>query len=475
MSAEPSKISYLPDIHRLLPQAPDAERGILCSALLAPDYAFEQCDEKNIVTDSFHLPANGTIFSAMSAMHNERQPIDLLTVTQRLRDLGQLDLCGGPAYITEIATMLPTAANAAHYAGIVAEKRTLREVIKVGTEYAARAYDEQDDVPALVDGLESAALAISSARHEGDASGIVEVPAREGAIGAIDAIEELYQRRGKISGLATGFHDLDVLTDGLHACDFVVIGARPSMGKTALLMDMALHCALEGLQRVAVFSAEMSAEQLYQRAICSMARVNVRNVRDGLLADRDFPALSNAASKLAASRLIVLDAVGATINAVRARARRLHRKEPLGLIVVDYLQKLRHPPAAKFREREIAEVSEGLKNLNKELKVPVVTAAQINRGPDARTGESRGVPRLSDLRESGSIEQDADLVLLLNRPEVYAQNDEAKKEFEGIANLEIAKQRNGPLGDVRLTFLKEFTRFETMARDSEPEPRRYVD
>lgn len=465
--------SYLPEIHRLLPQSGDAEQGVLCSILLAPDYAFERCAENGIETSSFHIPAHGTIFSALSTMHEAREPIDVITLTKKLRDNKTIDQAGGPAFVSELFIFLPTAANVGFYAKIMEEKATLRGIIAVATDHAGRAYDEQDEVTNLLDSFEAKVLAISGRRYQGDANGIVEVPAKEGVMAAINAIEELYERKGKISGLTTGLHDLDKLIDGLHAEDFVVIGARPSMGKTALLMDIALHVAIHEKVRVAVFSAEMSAPQLYQRALCSLAKVNVRNLRDGLLTERDFPALTAAAAKIAGSKLLVLDAVGASIGAVRARARRLHRKEPLGLVVVDYLQKLRHPPSAKFREREISEVSEGLKNLNKELKVPVITAAQINRAPDSRSGESKGVPRLSDLRESGSIEQDADVVMLLNRPEMHATDEKEKQKLEGLADLEIAKQRDGPLGDVRLTFLKEFTTFQARAREAAPEPRNY--
>jgi len=460
MSAEPD------DLHRMLPASFDAERGVIGSILLSPDYAFEQCEARGLTHVAFHLPAHGTIFSTLAGMQSAQQPIDIITLTNLLRDRGQLDQVGGAAFITELFTHLPTAVNVAHYAGILADKAILRGMVQVGTEYAARAYDEQENAAGLLDEFEAKLLAVR--QQDSDANGMREVTAHEGAIEAINSIEQLYERRGKISGLETGFHDLDVLTDGLHPEDFVVIGARPSMGKTALLMDIALHCALSG-KRVVIFSAEMSAGQLYQRAICAIAKVNVRNVRDGLIPERAFPAMTSAAQKLSNSRLTVMDAVGASIGAVRARARRLHRKEPLALVVVDYLQKLRHPPSSKYREREIAEVSEGLKNLNKELKVPVVTAAQINRqGAD-------GPPKMHHLRESGSIEADADVILLLDRPEVYAEGEAAKKEVEGVANLEIVKQRSGPLGDVRLTFLKEFTSFVTAARDTAAEPRNYHD
>lgn len=448
-----------PESHRLLPKSEDAEQGVISSILLSPDYAIEHCEIQGLSSNSFHIPAHAIIFAELLLMHSLKKPIDLITLTQALRDAGNLAAVGGAAYVTHLCTFLPTAANVAHYAGIVAEKARMRSVIHVCTEFAGRAYEEAEPEP-LIDELEARVMAIAGdGRMSGDNS-IAEIPANQGVMDAINAIEEMYNRRGKIGGIATGLPMLDKLTDGWHAGEFVVIGARPSVGKTALLMDFAIHAAIEG-KRVAVFSAEMSSGQLFQRAVCTNARVNIRSVRDGLLSEGDFPKLIKSASKLAPSGLVVLDAVGATINAVRARTRRLHRKRPIDLIVVDYLQKLRHPPASKYREREIAEVSEGLKNLARELSVPVITAAQINReGADS-------APKLYHLRESGSIEQDADVVLILDRPETRAKTDEDKAALDGHANIEIAKQRNGPLGDIPLTFMKQFTTFEPRAYETQ--------
>jgi replicative DNA helicase len=284
---------------------------------------------------------------------------------------------------------------------------------------------------------------------------------------AIGAIEELYSRRGSITGLSTGFDILDKMTDGLHGAEMIVVAARPSMGKTALAMNIAEHIAIEHKKAIAVFSLEMSSQQLVQRLLCSRARVNLGRVRDGFLSERDFPALQTAASKLAESKIFIDDTSGLTILELRAKARRLKSQHDIQAIFIDYLQLLRSATkrAQDNRQLEIAEISSGLKALAKELNIPVIVLAQLNRNPEQRTGDSRGRPRLSDLRESGSIEQDADLVGLLVREEYYADSDEEKKEVAGKATLIIAKQRNGPVGDVPLTFLKEYTRFENRAEE----------
>ncbi len=285
---------------------------------------------------------------------------------------------------------------------------------------------------------------------------------------AIETIEQLYERRGAITGLPTGFSDLDKMTSGLHGAEMIVIAARPSMGKTALAMNIAEHVAVVGKHPVAVFSLEMNSQQLVQRLLGSMARVNLKKIRDGFLSERDFPNLTTAASKLADSEMFIDVTSGLSILDLRAKARRLKQKHDIKLIVIDYLQLLRSPSrrAQENRQIEIAEISAGIKSLAKELNIPIIVLAQLNRNPESRSGDSKGRPRLSDLRESGSIEQDADLVGLLFRDKYYADTEEEKDEAQGRATLIIAKQRNGPTDDVKLTFLEEFTRFEDRAPES---------
>lgn len=460
------KVSYLPDIHRLLPQAPDAERGVLGSYLLAPREIGGLCAEKQIKPEHFHLPAHAQIYATLVELWDANKPIDFITLTQLLRDRNQLEQVGGAAYITELFTFLPTAANATYYADILQEKFTLREIIKVCTEYAARSYDEQDDVPNLLNDVEQKIFGIAQDRFKEKAASM-----KDQVMQAIHAIEELYDRRGAITGLPTGLAELDKMTDGLHKAEMIVIAARPSMGKTALAMNIAEHIALEENKAIAVFSLEMSTSQLVQRLLCSRARVNLGNVRNGFLTERDFPALTTAAAKLADSKIFIDDTPGLSILELRAKARRLKSQHNIEAIFIDYIQLLRSTSkrAQDNRQLEIAEISSGLKGIAKELDIPVVVLAQLNRNPEQRSGDSKGRPRLSDLRESGSIEQDADLVGLLVREEYYAENEEDKEESKGKATLIIAKQRNGPVGDVPLTFLKEFTRFENRAREVDAE------
>ena len=457
---------YRPDVHRLLPQSPDAEKGVLCSFLLMPREIGGLCAEKQITPEHFHIPSHGELYKVLLELWDAGKPIDFIILTELLRDRQRLDQVGGAAYVTELFTFLPTSANVGYYLEIVQEKHTLREIIKVCTEYAARSYDEQDNVPNLLDNVEGKIFAIAQDRFKDKTASM-----KEQVMQAIHDIEALYERRGQISGLETGLAEFDRMTDGLHGSEMIVIAARPSMGKTALAMNMAEHVALELKKPVAVFSLEMSTSQLVQRMLCSRARVNLGNIRNGFLSERDFPALTAAASKLAESKFFIDDTPGLSILELRAKSRRLKSQHDIAAIFIDYLQLLRSTSkrAQDNRQLEIAEISSGLKSLAKELNVPIVVLAQLNRNPEGRTGEAKGRPRLSDLRESGSIEQDADLVGLLVREEYYADTDEDKKAAEGKATLIIAKQRNGPVGDVPLTFLKEFTRFENRARDVEEE------
>ena len=459
------KTTYLPDIHRLLPQASDAEQGVLSSFLLSPREIGSLCGEKGIGAEFFHIPAHATVYAALMEMWDKNVPIDFITLCQLLRDRGALDQAGGPAFITHLYTFLPTAANAGYYVEIVQEKYTLREIIRVCTEYAARSYDPQEEASTLLDDVEGKIFQIAQGRFRAK-----EASMTDQVMEAIHQIEKLYENRGQLPGFATGFSTFDQMTQGLHRQEMVVIAARPSMGKTALAMNIAEHLAVDLKLPIAVFSLEMSTQQLIQRLLCSRAKVNLKKVRDGFLTERDFPVLTAAASKLAESKMFIDDTPSLSILELRAKARRLKSQHNIDAIFIDYLQLLRSTSrrAQDNRQIEIAEISNGLKALAKELDIAVVVLAQLNRNPESRTGEAKGRPRLSDLRESGSIEQDADLVGLLVREEYYADSDDEKRDTEGKATLIIAKQRNGPTGDVPLTFLKEFTRFETAAYAAEP-------
>ncbi|MBV9658990.1 MAG: replicative DNA helicase [Verrucomicrobia bacterium] len=453
------------DIHRALPHSLEAEKGLLGSMLLAPAEVIGKAVQE-IDAAHFYLPAHQVIYQTLVDFWTRQQPADVITLTQALRDRGQLELVGGAALVTELFTFVPTAANATYYLEIVREKFVLRQIINTCTDCAARSYEAGGDVNELLDEVESRILGIGESRLK------QKIPTmKEQVMQAIETIEQLYDHRGALTGLPTGFRDFDRMTSGLHEAEMVVIAARPSMGKTALAMNIAEHVALDGKHPVAIFSLEMSSQQLVQRLLCSRARVNLQKVRDGFLSERDFPNLTTAAAKLADSQIYIDDTAALSILDLRAKARRLKQMYGIKLIVIDYLQLLRSNSrrAQDNRQLEIAEISSGVKGLAKELEIPIIVLAQLNRNPESRSGDSKGRPRLSDLRESGSIEQDADVVGLLVREEYYADSDEEKQEAEGKALLIIAKQRNGPTGDVKLSFMKEFTRFEDRADDGRSE------
>jgi replicative DNA helicase len=451
--------SSSPDIHtRTLPHSIEAEQGVLGSMLISPREIIAECVEK-INENYFYVPAHQTIYEVLVELWNGGQGIDLITFTQVLRDRNLLETVGGAAAVTGLFTFVPTAANVTYYLEIVRDKYILRQIIEACTESVRRSFEEQDEVHNLLDEVEQKIFSVGEDRFKGQL-----LTMKDQVMEAIEAIEQLYERRGGITGISTGFAELDRMTNGLHESEMIVIAARPSMGKTALAMNIAEHVAINEKLPVAVFSLEMSSQQLVQRLLCSRARVNLQKVRDGFLAERDFPSLTAAASKLAEAQIFIDDSASLSILELRAKARRLKAQKDIKLIVVDYLQLLRSTSrrGQDNRQLEISEISSGLKGLAKELKVPVLVLAQLNRQPEARTG---GKPRLSDLRESGSIEQDADLVGLLVRPEIYEEDEDARAEKAGEAELIIAKQRNGPVGEVALTFLKEFTRFEDRARN----------
>ena len=451
------------DVHRTPPHSVEAEQGVLGSMLISPHETIAECVEK-INEEYFYVPAHRTIYDVLVDLWNTRQGIDLITFTQVLRDRNLLDSVGGAAFVTNLFTFVPTAANVQYYLEIVRDKYILRQIISAATESVRRAYEEQEEVDSLLDEVEQKIFDVGEDRFKGQMLSM-----KDHAMQAIETIEKLYERKGSITGISTGFVEFDRMTSGLHPSEMVVIAARPSMGKTALAMNIAEYVAINEKLAVGVFSLEMSSQQLVQRMLCSRARVNLQRVRDGFLGERDFPSLTAAASKLAEARMFIDDSASLSILELRAKARRLKAQQDVSLIIVDYLQLLRSTTrrAQDNRQLEISEISAGLKALAKDLKIPVIVVAQLNRQPEQRTG---GKPRLSDLRESGSIEQDADLVGLLVRPELYEEDEEARVEKAGEAELIIAKQRNGPVGEIPLTFLKEYTRFETRARNvSEPE------
>ena len=445
----------LPEAHRPLPASLDAEMGVLSSILLSPKDTMLDVVEKGMNETHFHHPAHTTIFTVLVDLWKESKPIDLITVTQALADRNLLEQIGGPAVLANLQTFLPTAANAEYYLDIVKEKYLLRQMISVCTASAARCYDEQGDVKTLIDDVEKQIFTVSEKRIN---EKLPEI--KDHVNNAIEAIEKLHKNKGAITGVPTGFKEFDVMTNGLHPSEMIVIAARPSMGKTALAMNIAEHAAVDHNMAVAIFSLEMSSQQLVQRLLGSRGRVDLQKVKNGFLAKGDMNHLAMAADAFSKSKIYIDDTAGLSILELRAKSRRLMDKHELSLIVIDYLQLLRSASkrAQENRQIEIAEISGGIKALAKELNIPIIVLAQLNRESEKR---GDGKPRISDLRESGSIEQDADVVGLLYRSAYYAKDAEEKTEKGGEAALIIAKQRNGPTGEVPLTFLSEFTRFET--------------
>lgn len=447
--------SPVPDAHRMLPSNSDAEQGVLSSFLLAPREVGGMCAEKGARAEHFHVPAHALLFGVLMAMWDDNEPIDVITLTAELRNRDELSNVGGHGFVTQLFAYLPTAANAGYYLEIILEKFTLRKMIGVGTKFASQGYEAQENVPGLLDSFEKEVLSIRLSEKR-QLKTMHQLAAE-----VIDDFNAVAERKGAIMGLSTGFPDLDKMTDGLHGSEMIVIAARPSMGKTALAMNIVEHMSINASLPIAVFSLEMSAKQLTHRLMCSMARINYFRYRDGFYDADDNARLRNAAERISKSKIIIDDDSDQSIQAMRAKARRFHAEKGIVAVFMDYLQLARSSTkrAQENRQQEVAEVSAGCKGMAKELGIPVVVLAQLTRGVE--NGKQVRRPRLSDLRDSGATEQDADLVGMLVRDELYAETEEEKRDLEGQATLMIAKQRHGPIGDVSLTFLKEFTRFES--------------
>jgi replicative DNA helicase len=453
-----------PKVDRLPPHSIEAEQGVLGCVLLSPHDCMGECIEKlKSGPDIFYDLRHQTLFQTLTEMYDEKQAIDLITLQQRLKNIQQLENVGGLAYLSSLPDAVPSAANLEYYLDIVLEKYLLRKMIQTCTGIVGRVFDYEGQVDALLDEVERDILRISEERVAGASLTIKELVNK-----AISKIEEYHQNHGMLTGISTGFADFDQMTTGLHAGEMIVIAARPSVGKTSLAMNIAEHVSLELKVPVGVFSLEMTADQLVLRMLCSRSRVNLRNIREGFLAERDFPKLTGAAGKLAGAPLFIDDSSALSILQLRAKARRMWQQFGIKLFVIDYLQLLNSTSRrVENRQQEIAEISGGIKSLAKELSVPIIVLSQLNRELEKRGPGER--PRLSDLRESGAIEQDADLVGLLYRETKNKDGDDETNEVEQDAipvKLCIAKQRNGPTGDVALTFLKSYTRFESAAKVS---------
>ena len=446
MNGQPGFLQKLP------PQSIELEQGVL-GAILLENEALVRVLE--ILNDrDFYQEAHRWIFQTMVELFEDNVPIDLLTVTERLRKNDRLGAMGGASYLTELVDMVPTAANVSHHAHIVRDKAVLRGLIQTATTIVTESYEDSEDIDVLLDRAEQSIFEISQRKSTTGFANINTI-----LKGSFKHIEQLYERKELITGVPTGFADFDRLTAGLQPADLIIIAGRPSMGKTALCLNIAQHVGGQVGRPVAIFSLEMSKEQLVMRMLCAEARVNSSSLRTGFLSREDWPRLTKAAGTLSEARIHIDDSPAQSSLDVRAKARRLQAEVgDLALVIVDYLQLMQGRARIESRQQEISEITRSLKALAKELNVPVVALSQLSRAVEQRQQRR---PQLSDLRESGAIEQDADVVVLIYRDEVY----DPESSDKGKAEIIIGKQRNGPTGKIDLAFIGEYTRFENLRRD----------
>lgn len=445
--------------HRLPPQNLEAEMSVLGGVLLENE-ALNRALEV-LRPEDFYRQAHRKIFAALITLSERNEPADLVTLTAVLKNRDALEEIGGSSYLSTLVDFVPTAANISYYCKIVKEKAISRELIKVATEIASRGY-EGGEVEASLDWAEGEIFKIANMKSRPSVFATKDIVKE-----TIKTIEKLYDRKELITGVPTGFTDLDNMTSGLQGGDLVIIAGRPSMGKTAFCLNLVEHAAMHATQPIPaiVFSLEMSKEQLVQRLLCSVARIEAGRVRTGKLAQSEFPTLVNAAGVIAEAPIYIDDTPAISVLEVRAKSRRLKAEKNIGLIVVDYLQ-LMTGKNTESRQQEISEISRSLKALAKELNLPVIALSQLNRSLESRTDKR---PILADLRESGAIEQDADVIMFLYRETVYCdackrRDNSCTENHERSAEVIIGKQRNGPLGIEQLTFLGEYTRFESRSR-----------
>ncbi|OIP50039.1 MAG: replicative DNA helicase [Deltaproteobacteria bacterium CG23_combo_of_CG06-09_8_20_14_all_60_8] len=448
---EPS-IQQLSASRRVPPQNLEAEQCVLGSILLQQGILVRAVEF--LTPDDFYRDAHKAIYAAMLGLFDKGEPQDIITVTNHLKDSGHLEGAGGPAYLATLTNIVPVASNIAFYAKIVRAKSILRRLISTTTEIAGRCYEEQDDIDGLLDETEQTIFEISRAKSDQ-----AFLPMSTIINDTFKMVEKLFERKELITGVSTGYPEFDRKTAGLQPSDLIIIAGRPSMGKTALAMNIAQNAAIERKVPVGVFSLEMSCEQLGMRMLCSVSRVDAQRLRTGSLQEHDWPKLTRAAGILHEAPLFIDDTPALSVLEMRAKARRLKTEHNIGLIVVDYLQLMRGRSSSERREQEISEISRSLKAMAKELHIPVIALSQLNRSLESRTDKR---PQLSDLRESGAIEQDADLICFIYRDEVYNKSEDNPRR--GTAEVIIGKQRNGPTGTIELTFLAQYTTFENPAR-----------
>ena len=436
--------------HKLPPQNIEAEQSVLGGILIEND-AINKVMEV-LAPEDFYRDAHRRIYNALINLFARDEPADLITLTNELRKIDQLDAAGGASYITSLIDSVPTAANIEYYAKIVKEKSILRQLIQTSTDIITESYQDRSDVESFLDEAERSIFQISENRVRPSF-----YPIREIVKQSFKTLERLYEKKELVTGVPSGFKELDQMTAGFQPSDLVIVAGRPSMGKTAFCLNVVQYAAIEKRTPVAVFSLEMSKEQLVIRMLCSEAHVEGTRLRTGFLSEGDWPRLTIAAGNLSDAPIFIDDTAALSVLELRAKARRLKADQGLGMLIIDYLQLMKGRTRAESRQQEISEISRSLKAVAKELNIPVIAVSQLSRRTEERTGMR---PQLSDLRESGAIEQDADLILFLYRDEVYNRSEDNPNR--GKAELIIGKQRNGPTGKVELAFLSKFTTFKDL-------------
>ncbi|MBQ7496464.1 MAG: replicative DNA helicase [Selenomonas sp.] len=436
--------------NRMPPQNIEAEKAVLGAMLIKKDAIIEV--QEILRPEDFYREAHKVAYEAMLKLTDNEEAVDIVTLTEELRKEEQLERVGGVRFVTDIANTVPTAANISYHAKIVKEKAELRRLIDAATAIAAAAYEDTDEVANIMDEAEKRILAVAA----GQSTDGFE-PMKAILLRTFERINDLYDSKGNITGISTGFKDLDHLTSGLQPSDLVLVAARPSMGKTAFTLNMASYIGLHNLGTVAFFSLEMSKEQLMQRMLCSEGGIDAQRLRTGQLDDDEWTRLVETANRLNSAPIYIDDTAGITVMEMRSKARRLKAEHGLSVIFIDYLQLMqgRASKNSDNRQQEISEISRSLKALARELNVPVIALSQLSRSVESRQVKR---PMLSDLRESGSLEQDADIVMFLYREDYYDKDTEAKNITEVI----IAKHRNGPVDTIKLFFQKEFTKFRDL-------------
>lgn len=438
---------------RIPPQNLDAEQSILGGLMLDRE-ALDQVGDL-LMAEDFYKPSHQKIYNAIKELHSKSQPIDIITVTNVLQGEGSMDMVGGPEYLVSLLDKTISSANITSHAKIVKDKATLRRLIHINSQLIEKAYDQDFiDVESFVDQAESEIFKIGENKTQTGLVGSMEI-----VKASIQKIEELYKNKAEITGIGTGFKKLDEMTAGMHPGEMTIIAARPSMGKTAFSLNIAQHMALRLKKTVAYFSLEMGKESMMMRMLSAESKVSMSEIRNGRIQDSAWPKLINAASALSEAPIFIDDSPGISPFEIRSRARRLKAEHGLDVIMIDYLQLMSMKQKFNSREQEVAEISKSLKAIAKELQIPIVALAQLNRGVEGRTEKK---PMLSDLRESGSIEQDADVIMMLYRDDYY---DKENPEKQGHAEVIVGKQRNGATGPVKLRFDAQYNRF----RDAEPE------